>query len=577
VNPLNENQPSVALMWRYYALLAVMTLVILTLLGRAVHLHIFEQSFLSYQGDVRSIRHERIAAHRGTITDRNGEPLAISAAVETIYANPSEVDLNDKEYARLASALSVNKQWLKRRLGSDRSRKFVYLKRKTSPHEAQQAMQLGFAGIYSRREYKRFYPAGEVAAHVVGFSDIDEQGQEGIELAYNDWLNGSEGKKRVVKNRAGQVIKDLGTTELAKPGKDISLSLDMRLQYLAYRELKAAVDTHRARSGTLVLLDVESGEVLAMVNQPSFNPNNRQNLNVGHLRNRAITDLFEPGSTMKLVTMAAALASEKYALSTHIDTTPGYLRLGGRSIRDHRNYGNISLLEVISKSSNVGTSKIALDLGPEALWDMFYLLGLGQGTGIGFPGENIGHLPDPFSMRPIELAAMSYGYGLSTTALQLARAYMVLGNGGNKHSLSLIKKDQLDEPVQVLSKSISDDLVQSMQAVVEKGGTGTRAQVPLYSVGGKTGTVHTVGRNGYNSNEYKALFAGLAPASKPKVAAVVVIEAPAGAEYYGGEVAAPVFSRVINGAMRILDVAPDDLSPLMHAEQNQASNQGARG
>ena len=566
------------IIWRYYALLAMLTLVILTLLGRAVHLHIFEQSFLSYQGDARSIRYERIPGHRGTITDRNGDPLAISAAVETIYANPSEVELNEKEYARLASALSVNKKWLKKRLGSNSSKKFVYLKRKTSPHEARQAMQLGFAGIYSRREYKRFYPAGEVAAHVVGFANIDEQGQEGIELAYNDWLNGSEGKKRVVKNRAGQVIKDLGATELAKPGKDISLSLDMRLQYLAYRELKAAVDTHKARSGSLVLLDVESGEVLAMVNQPSFNPNNRQNLNVAHMRNRAITDLFEPGSTMKLVTMAAALASEKYSLSSRIETAPGYLRLGGRSIRDHKNYGRLSLLDVIKKSSNVGTSKIALDLGPEALWDMFYVLGLGQGTGIGFPGENIGQLPDPFSMRPVELAAMSYGYGVSTTALQLAQAYMILGNGGYKHSLSLIKKEQDDEPLQVLSSEISDDLVQSMRAVVEKGGTGTRAQVPLYAVGGKTGTVHTVGRNGYNSDEYKALFAGVAPASKPKIAAVVVIEAPAGAEYYGGEVAAPVFSRVINGAMRILDVAPDDLAPLMHANQEPTlADEGKRG
>lgn len=577
MNSSNENQESVVIMWRYYALLGALTLVILTLLGRAVHLHIFEQSFLSYQGDVRSIRHERIAAHRGAIMDRNGEPLAISAAVETIYANPSEIDLSEKEYAQLASALSVNKKWLKKRLGSNSSKKFVYLKRKTSPHEAQQAMQLGFTGIYSRREYKRFYPAGEVAAHVVGFANIDEQGQEGIELAYNDWLNGSEGKKRVVKNRAGQVVKDLGTTELAKPGNDISLSLDMRLQYLAYRELKAAVDTHRARSGSLVLLDVESGEVLAMVNQPSFNPNNRQNLDVAHLRNRAITDLFEPGSTMKLVTMAAALASEKYSLSSRIETDPGYLRLGGRSIRDHRNYGRLSLLEVISKSSNVGTSKIALDLGPEALWDMFYVLGLGQGTGIGFPGESIGQLPDPFSMRPVELAAMSYGYGVSTTALQLAQAYMVLGNGGYKHSLSLIKKDVVGEPAQVLSASISNDLVKSMRAVVEKGGTGTRAQVPLYAVGGKTGTVHTVGRHGYNSNEYKALFAGVAPASKPKIAAVVVIEAPAGAEYYGGEVAAPVFSRVINGAMRILDVAPDDLAPLMHANQDTVTVEGNRG
>lgn len=573
----NDKVTSATAIWRYYAFLAVLCLVVFTLLGRAVHLHIFEQSFLSGQGDARSIRHERLDAHRGTITDRHGEPLAISAAVETIYANPSKVKLDSGGYSSLAMALGVNKRWLKRRLESNRSKQFVYLKRKASPHEAQQVIKLDFDGIYSRREYKRFYPAGEVASHVVGFADIDEQGQEGIELAYNDWLNGQEGKKRVLKNRSGQVIKDLGIVELAKSGKDISLSLDMRLQYLAYRELKAAVDTHRARSGTIVMLDIETGEVLAMVNQPSFNPNNRHNLNVAHLRNRAITDLFEPGSTMKLVTLAAALESDKYTLDSRLETDPGFLRIGGRSIRDHRNYGRLSLLDVMAKSSNVGTSKVALDLGPEVLWDTFYAVGLGQGTGIGFPGESIGQLPDPFSMRPIELAAMSYGYGVSTTALQLAQAYMVLGNGGNKHTLSLIKKVGQESSVNAISEQVSGDLLKAMHAVVEKGGTGTRAQVPLYSVGGKTGTVHTVGRHGYNSDEYKALFAGVAPAKKPELAVVVVIDAPSGAEYYGGEVAAPVFSRVIDGAMRILDVEPDDIAPFMHANQELLIDQGSRG
>ena len=556
--------------WRYYLVLAALVAVVLTLVARAVHLHVFEQDFLSYQGDVRSIRFERLDAHRGSILDRNGEALAISAAVETIYANPSQIDFDDQQYSSLAAALSLNKRWLTRRL-SDKSKQFVYLKRKASPHEAQQALQLGFAGVYSRREYKRFYPAGEVASHVVGFADIDEQGQEGLELAYNDWLNGREGKRRVLKNRAGEVIKDLGVVELAESGKDLELSLDMRLQYLAYRELKAAVDTHKARSGSLVVLDVESGEVLAMVNQPSFNPNNRANLNVAHLRNRAITDLFEPGSTMKLATLAAALDTPKYTLATTLDTTPGYLRLGGRSIRDHRNYGPLSLLQVISKSSNVGTSKLALDLGPELVWDTFYALGLGQGTGIGFPGENIGQLPDPFSMRPIELAAMSYGYGLSSTALQLAQAYMILGNGGLKPDLSLIKKSKLSTSERALPESVSEDLLTAMRAVVEKGGTGTRAKVPMYSVGGKTGTVHTVGSQGYNSDEYKALFAGVAPISNPKLSVVVVIDAPAGAEYYGGEVAAPVFSRVVDGAMRILNVKPDDLNPLLQANQAPSS------
>jgi cell division protein FtsI (penicillin-binding protein 3) len=565
----HSEQPNIEAVgaWRYWVVLSVLFACAIALFSRAIQLHVFEQDFLSGQGDARSIRFERIDAHRGLISDRNGEPLAISAAVETIYANPTQTSLDADQLRRLAEALNVNRKWLARRIEANRAKHFVYIKRKVSPHEAERVKSLDLDGIYTRREYKRFYPAGEVAAHVVGFSDIDEAGREGIELSYDEWLSGHEGKRRVLKNRSGRVIKDLGMVEFAEPGKDIQLSLDMRLQYLAYRELKAAVDTHKAKSGSLVILDVDNGEVLAMVNQPSYNPNNRQNLKVSHLRNRAITDVFEPGSTMKIATLASALESGRYSLDSMLDTSPGYIRLGGRSIRDHRNYGRIDLLHVISKSSNVGTSKLALDLTGEVVWDTFYRLGLGQGTGIGFPGESIGYLPDPSSLRSVELAALSYGYGVSTTALQLAQAYMVLGNGGYKHSLSLIKRESNDGAEKVFKENVSKQLRKAMKAVVAKGGTGTRAQVPMYHVGGKTGTVHSVGAQGYKSDEYKALFAGIAPVDNPELAVVIVIDAPAGAEYYGGEVAAPVFSRVIDGAMRLLNVKPDNLAPALQAKQ----------
>jgi len=553
----SNNQIMTNMAWRYWFLLGFLALCALTLFYRAVDLHVFEQAFLAGQGDARTIRFEKLDAHRGVITDRHGEPLAISAPVETVYADPRFLDLNLSQLADLADSLDLNIDWLSRKIERNKSKRFIYLKRKMSPHEVKKVLALNLDGIYSRREYKRYYPAGEVAAHVVGFTNIDKHGQEGIELSYDDWLSGESGKKRVLKDRKARVIKDFGPVKVAEPGKDIRLSLDMRIQYLAYRELKAAVETHQAKAGSIVVLDIHTGDVLAMANQPSYNPNNRSNINVSHLRNRAITDVFEPGSTMKLATISAALESTKYTLNTRLNTSPGFIRLGRKSIRDHRNYGELSVLNVVAKSSNVGTSKIALDLTGDVVWDMFYRLGFGQGTGIGFPGESIGRLPDSSHWQPIEVAAMSYGYGLNVTALQLAQAYMILGNGGVKHPLGLIYREEYSKGEQVLSQSVSRSLRTVMKAVVSKGGTGTRAQLPLYHVGGKTGTVHSVGKSGYEKSEYKALFAGVAPIDDPEIAMVVVIDAPAGAEYYGGEVAAPVFSRVVNGAMRLLNVRPD--------------------
>lgn len=533
------------------------------LVYRAVVLHVLDQEFLADQGDSRSVRLEPIEVHRGVITDRNGEPMAVSAPVETVYANPDQVNLSEVDVGKLAQALELDKKWLQKRLHESKGKQFIYLKRKVAPHEIKDAMALKLPGIYSKREYKRYYPAGEVAAHVIGFTNVDEAGQEGLELSYQGWLQGQPGAKRVLKDRTGRVIKDLGIEKAAVPGNDLQLTLDMRLQYLAYRELKAAVEAHQALSGTVVMLDVNSGEVLAMVNQPSYNPNKRQSLTSSSLRNRAITDVFEPGSTMKVATLAAAIESKKYDLHTPIDTHPGYMRVGRKTIRDHHNYGMLDVMGVMAKSSNIGTSKMALDLTGEVVWEMCHRLGLGQGTGIGFPGESIGYLPESRNWKPMQVAILSYGYGLSVTPLQLAQAYMILANGGYKHELSLIKRGRpAAAPQQVVSEETSAAMRQLMRSVVVEGGTGTRAAVPLYEVGGKTGTVHRIGANGYDRTQYKALFSGVAPLNKPEIAVVVVIDSPSGDAYYGGEVAAPIFSRIVSGAMRLMNIMPEPVTEI---------------
>jgi cell division protein FtsI (penicillin-binding protein 3) len=542
--------------WRYGTVLSVFLLVVATLAWRLVDLHVIDQEFLSQQGDVRTIRVERIDAHRGVVTDRYGESLAVSTPVQTVWANPSEIAADDPRLTAVARQLGLREGEFRARLRKYADREFIYLRRKVQPELARQVMDVGTPGIYSRQEYRRYYPAGEVTSHLVGFTNIDEFGQEGIELAYNDWLSGERGKKRVLKDNRGRVIKDLTLIRDAKPGKSLALSIDLRLQYLAYRELKAVVSAHNARGGTLVMLDVDSGEVLAMVNQGSYNPNDRSQLSADRMRNKAITDLFEPGSTMKPISMAAALESGRFKASGTIDTAPGYRRFGRFTIRDHRNYGVISLTDVIAKSSNVGISKIATDLGGDAIRDMYARLGFGQPTGIGFPGEAVGVLPAPPKWRPVEEATLSYGYGMSVNALQLAQAYMVLANGGTRYPLSLLKVEEKPAGQRVLSEKVAFDVRQMLREVVENG-TGKRAQPGFYSAGGKTGTVHLVGKDGYEDSQYKAIFAGMAPIDDPRIVTVVAVDAPQSGEYYGGEVAAPVFARVMGGALRLLNVKPE--------------------
>lgn len=548
---------SAASAWRLRLVAIILIPLLLLLVGRMIHLHLLDREFLKQQGDVRTLRVEPISAHRGMITDRHGEPLAISSPVATLWADPSKLPQDGVLLNALARALNETPQDFFARLNRYADREFVYLKRQVTPDIAEAVRSLKIPGVYILDEYKRYYPAGEVAAHLVGFTNVDEQGQEGLELSWDHWLKATPGKKRVLKDLKGRTVRNLAVLQAPHPGQTLTLSLDMRLQYLAYRELKAVVDQHQAVSGSIILLDARSGEVLAMVNQPAFNPNNRSYLDLSRLRNRALVDLFEPGSVIKPLSVAVALQSGMFKSDQLIDTSPGRLYLAGQTIRDFKNYGDLTPEGIIVHSSNVGIARMILDLPETMLVDYYSELGFGRPTGTGFPGEASGVLPGSFGISKIKRATLSYGYGLSMTLGQLAQAYMVLADKGRLHPLSLLK---VNEPVtyQVFDPQVVAEVLEMMEKVVQPGGTGTRAAIKGYRVAGKTGTVHKLGSEGYESGDYLATFAGIAPVSDPRLVAVVIIDSPRGQEYFGGEVAAPVFSRVVGHALRILDVPPDD-------------------
>ncbi|MBU2965195.1 penicillin-binding transpeptidase domain-containing protein [Amphritea sp. 2_MG-2023] len=549
--------------WRLWLVFALLCLIAAGVAGKMLSLNVQEQDFLKRQGDARVLRTAIIPAHRGMISDRNGLPLSVSAPVSTVWMNPKEFDLQSASITKLASLIDTDKNTLLKRVSRFRDKQFIYLKRQMTPAQAEQVEELHIPGIYVDREYKRFYPAAEVATHLVGFTGLDGVGQEGIELAFEDWLQGIPGKKLVMRDLLGRTVKHIRELEPMVQGKDLQLSIDLRLQYLAYRELKAAVQAHKADSAAMVVLDVHTGEVLAMVNQPSYNPNDRSNLGSGmeSLRNRAVTDTFEPGSTMKPLTIAAALMSGKYTLDSKIDTSPGYIRVKGKTIRDHRNYGVLSMGRIITKSSNVGATKLALSLHGDAVRNVFHNVGLGQVPGTGFPGEQAGVLPYLAEKRLVERATMSYGYGLSVTPLQLAQAYLPFATGGLVRHVSLLKLDRPESGTRVMPKKVADAILRMMETVTQSGGTGRRAAIEGYRVAGKTGTVHKVGVNGYADDQYMSIFAGVAPVDNPAIVAVVMVDNPKGQEYYGGEVAAPLFSRVVGGALRMLNVAPDNWQP----------------
>lgn len=518
-----------------------------------------ERGFLQREGDARTIRTLRVPASRGAIYDRRGEPLAVSTPVASIWADPSRVDLEDVRLQRLAELLGLAQDELRERLVRAAGREFLYLRRQIDPALADEVRALGLRGIEQQDEYKRFYPAGEVAAHLVGITGIDDVGLEGVELAYDDWLSGSPGAKRVIRDRRGRIVRDLELLEAVEPGRDLQLSIDLRLQYLAYREVKAAMSQYDAQSATVVVLDVASGEILAMVNQPGYNPNAPVAGDLGRMRNRAVTDTYEPGSTVKPLTVAAALESGRFAPDVRIDTSPGRIRVGDKLITDPLDRGVLDLGQIIAKSSQVGISHIALELEDAALRELFARFGLGRSTGVGFPGEAEGRLPGAHRWRPIERVTLAYGYGLSLTPLQLAQAYTVFANEGRMREPMLLRADPdaafLDEPV--LSPAIAARLTAMLEQVVRDDGTAAKAAIPGYRVAGKTGTVRKVGAGGYDDARHLAWFVGFAPVTAPRVAAVVLVNEPRTERSGGGAVAAPVFARVVAGALRLLAVPPD--------------------
>ena len=544
---------------------AIFLLALTVILWRAVHLQFVQQDFLRYQGDARHLRTATLTAHRGMLQDRHGEPLAISTPVSSVWLNPRQFIQARARWGELAELLGMSAQQLEALLKGRLQRQFIYLKRHIAPSIAEEIKTLKLSGVYLQREYRRYYPMGEVFAHALGFTDIDDKGIEGLELALNAYLTGVAGEKQVIQDKYGRIIADVRSVKMPQAGQDISLSFDQRLQYVAYRELKTAVLQHKAKAGAAVILDVQTGEVLAMVNQPAYNPNNRQQRDGGYYRNRVITDVFEPGSTLKPFTIAAALESGQYTANTLIDTNPGKLKLGQYTIHDSRNYGIINTKTIIQKSSNVGISKIALSLPKQQLSQFLQHSGLGEVTGSAFPGEVSGYIPDPATWQPTEQATLGFGYGMNVTLLQLTRAYAMFANEGVLPPIRFTPFDPSEEvnvklPTPVMSHHTAQQLVEMLEAAVNTGGTGEKAQIAGFRVAGKTGTVRKTKQGKYTQDKYLALFAGFVPASRPRLAMAIMIDEPQGKRYYGGDVAAPVFSRVMSESLRLMNISPDKLT-----------------
>ena len=550
--------PPASFRWRAYLLMGMLACGAGGLVYRAVSLQLVDHTFLAKEGDARVSRVATIAAHRGTITDRYGEPLAVSTPVDSIWVNPKELALATDQIPRLASALKQDRQELERRITSNLDRSFLYLARGRQPSEAEQIKALGIPGVYLSREYRRYYPSGEVAGHILGFTNVDDEGQEGLELAFDHWLAGEDGAKRVIQDRYGRIVQDVESIRPVRPGRDLVLSIDLRIQYLAYRELKAAIRQQQARAGSVIVIDVATGEVLAMVNQPSFNPNDREQMLPSTYRNRAATDIFEPGSSMKPFFVAAGIASGKYDDRSIIDTSPGYFKVGSWPVEDEHNFGPINIATVLAKSSNVGMAHLALSLEPRLIWNTLTGFGFGQVTTSGYPGESAGLLSNYSQWRPIGIATMSHGYGISVTALQLAHAYSTVGAFGLSRPVSFLRVDSQPTGQRVMAAPAAKELIGMLESVVvSEGATGKRAAIPGYRVSGKTGTAWKAFAGGYSTDKFMAVFGGVAPATDPRLAAVVVLDEPSAGKHQGGEVSAPVFSAVVGGALRLLAIEPD--------------------
>ncbi|MEN6630270.1 MAG: penicillin-binding protein 2 [Sulfuricella sp.] len=541
---------------RSYILIGLVLAWFLALLIRAFYLQGMDNHFLRQKGDERSRRVIELTAHRGMITDRNGEPLAISTPVESVWVSPKDFEITPERIRQLGKILEMSEADVKSRFTRSQ-RDFIYLKRQVPPETAERVMQVNAPGVFLQREYRRYYPAGEVVAHILGFTGVEDNGQEGLELTYQKWLAGKPGNRHVIKDRLGHIVEDVESVQPPQDGHDLAISIDRKIQYLAYRELKAAVIAQKAKAGAIVVLDAKTGEILALANLPAYNPNNRTKLNRNSTRNRAVTDTFEPGSTMKPFTAAAVLESGKFTPASLIQTAPGSFTIGSATIHDSHPEGTLTISQVIQKSSNVGAAKMALSLQPEYLWNVFDQMGFGKVPHAGFPGEATGRLRPYKTWQPIEQATMAYGHGISVSLLQLARAYMAFTGDGEIRPVSLIKVDAQPAGVKVISPETSQAVRSMLELVVLPGGTAPRAQVMGYRVAGKTGTAHKEENGRYAENRYIASFVGLAPASNPRLIVAVMIDEPSNGQYYGGAVAAPVFSQVMAGALRLLSVPPD--------------------
>ncbi|GAC26110.1 MAG: peptidoglycan glycosyltransferase FtsI [Alteromonadaceae bacterium] len=571
-----QNVAPTALQWRYLLVIGVIMLVFVGLSARAVYIQVIDPDLLIQQGDNRTLRTQNMPVHRGLITDRNGQNLAVSVPVRAIWADPKTIvengSLNDKRrWQALADVLGQDYTKLVSRVKNPKKR-FVYIQRQVSPAMADYVDQLSISGVYLRDESRRYYPTGEVSAQLIGFTNVDDQGIEGIEKLYNEWLKGSPGSRKIRRDGKGRQVEIL-EQEAGEEPKDIQLTIDQRIQAFAYKELKKAVQYYKATSASAVVVDVQTGEILAMVNNPSYNPNNRSGVSGHRIRNRAITDAFEPGSSIKPIAVLSALEFGSVEMDSVIDTSPGWMRVGGSMVRDSRNYGELDLTGIIRKSSNMGTSKLALSVPKQFLIDQYYNMGLMSDTGSNLIGESSGIFHDRSRWSEFELSTLSFGYGLSVTTAQLARMYSVLGSGGIKRPLSMIKSEQKAPEERVLSEDIAHEVLTMMESVVNEGGSGTKARVPGYRVAGKTGTSRKAVAGGYGE-EYVSIFAGVAPVSDPQLAVVVLINEPRGDLYYAGDTAAPVFSKIMSNSLQMLNVPPDDKSVSSLASITGASNAG---
>ncbi|WP_315389386.1 penicillin-binding transpeptidase domain-containing protein [uncultured Stenotrophomonas sp.] len=537
-----------------------------SLVGRAAYVQLVNSDFYQRQGEARYLRELPINTSRGMITDRNGEPVAVSTPVASIWVNPQELMRAPDRIPELATALGMPLDELSTRLSQKADKEFMYLRRRINPDDAEKVVALKIPGVASQREFRRFYPQGEAMAHVLGFTNIDDRGQEGLELAFDEWLRGKAGAKRVIRNRKGDTVES-DLLRAAEPGKDLTLSIDRRIQFLAFKELRNALIENKAAGGSMVIMDVATGEVLAMVNLPTYNPNSVGGAAPDTRRNRAVTDLVEPGSTMKPLTIASALQSGVVTKDTTVDTNPGYMAIGRYTIKDvPRNNGVLNVTGVITRSSNIGAAKIAAKMPDQVFYDHVHSFGYGSSPHSGFPGESAGVFPRPARWSGSSKTTMSYGYGLNVTPLQIATAYSALGNGGKLIAPTFVK-GQRNEGKQIIDENVAKEVVAMMETVVTQGGA-KQAAVLGYHVAGKTGTARKAGPGGYERGHYNALFAGVVPASNPRFATVIVINDPQAGKYYGGLVSAPVFHNVMEGALRLMDVPPDDIDSWLAAQQS---------